>query len=119
MEKRTGAVLYDRDDSLCMTDNRSAQFLFQIAEDVIVKKGADRNAEPIAEFFDGRNCCAVVSAADDVVYGGLRDTADGTKFVDGKVMLVAQRQDADLDRFTDYHNSHPFKQRLINFSCNP
>lgn len=56
---------------------RLLDLLLQIVEKVGGKKLQNRDLQPVANFLDGRNGGGGVATADDVVQGGLRDTAHG------------------------------------------
>lgn len=49
----------------------------------------DGDTQAVTQFFDGGNCGAAVSPADDVVDSRLRDTAHVAQLVDGDVLLLA------------------------------
>ena len=81
-------------------------FLFQIPEQLRIKEVLDCDSQTIAEFLDGRNCCAAVPTADDVVYCGLGHTAHATELVDGNIALAAQFQNTLLNSLADVHGYH-------------
>lgn len=58
-------------------------FLLQATEQLVIEKIVYRNAQPVANFFDGGNGSAVVPSADDVVKGRLGNTTEGRKLVYG------------------------------------
>lgn len=64
-------------------------FLLQILKQRIVKELLDADSQAVTEFFDCRDCRAVVSAVDDVVQRRLGYAAYRTEFVDGDVVEFA------------------------------
>ena len=56
-------------------------FLLQAGKQIRVEELVDCNTETIAQFLYCGYGCTVVPAANDVVYGGLRNTTNATKFV--------------------------------------
>ena len=67
------------------------------------KELPDRDTQSVAQLFYGGNGGAVVSAADNVVDGGLRYAAEAAEPVDGQAVLPAQLQDTLSDCFADIH----------------
>ena len=65
------------------------EFLIQIPEQVGIKELLDGNSQAITKLFDSGNGGAPIAATDDVVHGGLGDTAHGAQFVDGDILLPA------------------------------
>ena len=68
---------------------RLFDLLLKVQELRAVKELGKGHFQPVAQLFDGRDRRAVVAPADNVVQGGLRDSADGGKAVDGHVVLPA------------------------------
>ena len=58
-------------------------FLLQATEQPVIEKIVYRNAQPVANFFDGGNGSAVVPSADDVIKSGLGNATEGRKLVYG------------------------------------
>ena len=83
------------------------EFLIQIPEQVRIKELLDGNSQAITELFNGGNGGAPIAATDDVVHGGLGDTAHGAQFVDRNVLLPAQLQNPLFDSFTDTQGAPP------------
>lgn len=77
------------------------EFLIQIPEQVRIKELLDSNSQAITKLFDGGNGGAPIAATDDVVHGGLGDTAHGAQLVDGDIFLPAEFQNPLFDSFTD------------------
>ena len=68
--------------SLWITHLKSLfDFLFQMIENIWCKELDNRNIQTIAQFLNGCYCRAVVSTADNVVDGRLRDAAYGAQFI--------------------------------------
>lgn len=78
-------------------------FLIQIEEQLVIEKALNGNAKAITELLDGGNGGAVVAAADDVIDGGLGDTADVAQFIDGQILFLAQKQNTLPYSFADIH----------------
>lgn len=74
-----------------MVANRALllDFLFQITEQIRMKKVLNCDSKTIAEFLDCRNGGTTVSSADDVVYSRLRYAAHTTEFIDGNITFTA------------------------------
>lgn len=62
-----------------------------------MKKINNGNTESVTQFFDGGNGGAVISPADNIVYGGLCYAAPCTKSVDGNITFLAQFNDPLAD----------------------
>jgi hypothetical protein len=86
----------------------SLDFLFQPSKQFRLEELLDGDVQPIADFLDGGYRGAVVPPADDVVEGGLGDTAHAAQLIDGDVTLLAQFQYALFDSFADGHGHHLF-----------
>ena len=65
----------------------SFHFRFYVLEQIIIEEINDRNPQAVAQLLERGNGGAVVSAADHIVHGGLRDAADRAQFVNGQVSL--------------------------------
>lgn len=72
------------------------------------KKIRKRDINTVTDLFDGRYGHAVVSPADDVVQGGLCDTAGRCKFVHRHMPLTAYLDDPSSDSITYTHHDSPF-----------
>ena len=81
-------------------------FLFQVAEQFGIKELLNGNAQSVAKLFDSRNCCAVITATNDVVDRRLGDTTHAAQLIDGDIVLTAQFQNPFLDGFSDVHGYH-------------
>ena len=71
------------------------------------------NTQTIAQLFDRGYGCAVVSAANDVVHGGLRNTANAAEFVNGNIAFLTQLNDSLPDSFAYGHRYHLFLSKRI------
>ena len=49
----------------------------------------DGDTQAVTQLFNGGDCSAAVSPADDVIDGRLRDTAHIAQLVDGNVLFLA------------------------------
>ena len=67
------------------------------------EKNLNFDADTVTDFFDGCNGGTVVPTADDVVQGGLCDSADGSEFVYGNLVFCAKFKDAKSDCHTYIH----------------
>ena len=83
------------------------EFLIQIPEEVRIEELLDGNSQAITKLFDGGNGGAPIAATDNIVHGGLGDTAHGAQLIDGNVLLLAEFQDAFLDCFIDIQDRSP------------
>lgn len=54
-----------------------------------MEKFLNGDTQAVTQLFDGGNCSAAVSSADDVIDSGLRDTAHVAQLIDGDVLLLA------------------------------
>ena len=54
-----------------------------------MKKLLDSDTQAVTQLFDGGDCGAAVSSADDVIDSRLRDTAHVAQLIDGDVLLLA------------------------------
>ena len=78
-------------------DNRSAKgaflmarlfhFRFYIFEQIIIEEVNDRDSQAVAQHLQRGNGGAVISSADHIVHGGLRDAADRAQLVNSQVSL--------------------------------
>lgn len=83
------------------------EFLIQIPEQVGIKELLDDNSQAITELFNGGNGGTSIAATDNIVHGGLGDTAHGAQLVDGNIFLPAQLQNPLFDSFTDTQGAPP------------
>ena len=81
-------------------------FLFQVTKQFTVKELLNGDAQAVTQFFDGGDGGAAVAAADNVVDGGLGDTANSAELVDGNICFLTQLYNALFDRFADIHGPH-------------
>lgn len=81
-------------------------FLFHVAEQVGVEELFNSDSQSIAKLLDGGNRGTVVAATDYIIDSGLGNAADATEFVDGKVLLLAQFQNALFYCFTNIYGNH-------------
>jgi hypothetical protein len=65
-------------------------FLFQIVKLFGVKKLRERNAQAIAEFFNGNDTGIFTSAQDNIAYRGLTDGRPGAEIIHGDMPLSAK-----------------------------
>ena len=70
------------------------------------EKFTERNIQSVAKLFDCGYACAVISAADDIIYGGLCDPAHAAQLIDGNTPHPAQFNDAASNSFTNTHGYH-------------
>ena len=78
--------------------------------------------EAVAEFFDGRDCRAAISSADNIVDSGLCHAALDGERVDREIPLQAEFQDPLSYSLSDLNAPAPLslllcKERLHNTSC--
>ena len=59
----------------------SFHFRLYVLEEISIEEINDRDPQTVAKLLDRRNGRAVVSTADHVVHGRLRDAADRAQFV--------------------------------------
>ena len=78
-------------------------FLLKVLEKRRGEKVEDRDLKTVADLFDRGNRCGIVSSADDIVQGGLRDAAYGGKLVQCNVVLLTKLQNAHSDRVSNIH----------------
>ena len=83
-------------------------FLLQASEDIGMEKLLNCDTQTVAELFYGRNGSAVVPTAYDIIYCGLRDSAQRAELVDGNISLIAQLQYPFSYSFSYGHRYHPF-----------
>ena len=76
----------------------------------------NRHIQAVAEFFDGGDRDAFVSAADYVVHCRLCHAAHSAELVDGNVPFPAELQDPFFDCFANIHRYH-LMQMIPIFSC--
>ena len=69
----------------------------------MVEKLDDRKIQSVADLLNGGDRRAVVSAADDIVQGRLRDPGEGGKPIDRDPALGAKTTDPPPYRFSDFH----------------
>ena len=84
----------------------SFDFRLQIMEKVRFEKILNGHSKPVAYFFQRRNGNALVSSADKVVEGRLRNAAFRTQPVEGYVVIAAQFQDTRSGGFSNSHRNH-------------
>ena len=66
--------------------------MFKCRKKLGAEEITDVNLQAVADLFDGGNGGAVVSSADDIIKGGLRNAGECCHTVDGYVVLGAQFQ---------------------------
>ena len=81
-----------------------------------MEKLLNRQIQAVAEFFDGGDRDAFVSAADDIVDRRLCHAAHSAELVDGNVPFPAELQDTFFDCFANIHRYH-LVQMIPIFSC--
>ena len=94
----------------------SLDLLFQIPEQFRMEKIFYGDPQSVAQFFDRRHRCTIVSAADDIVHSGLRDTAHSAELVDGNIAFSAQFYDPLPDSISDVHVCFSFFRKSISKS---
>ena len=62
-------------------------FRFYIFKQIIIEEIDDRDPQAVAQLLERGDGGAVVSAADHIVHGGLRDAADRAQLVNTQVSL--------------------------------
>ena len=62
-------------------------FRFYVSEQIIIEEVNDRDPQAVAQLLQRGDGGAVVSAADHIVHGGLRDAADRAQLVNSQVSL--------------------------------
>jgi len=65
----------------------SFHFRFNVLEQIIIEKINDRDSQAVAQLLHRGNGGAVISSADHIVHGGLRDAADRAQLVNSQVSL--------------------------------
>ena len=73
----------------------------------------DCDTQSIAEFLNCRYSSTVISAANDIVHGGLRNTANATEFINGNIAFLTQLNDSLPDSFAYGHRYHLFLSKMI------
>ena len=91
-------------------------FLFQICKCFRMEKFVNRDTQTVTKFFDRRNRCAVISAADDIVDGRLRYTAYTAQFVERDLIFLTKFYDSLSNSFSYRHGYHPFSSKMISIS---
>ena len=87
-----------------------------------MEKFLNGNAQAITELLDRRDCCTMISSADNVVDCGLRYTALDGESVNRNIPLLADIYDSLSYSFSDLNAPAPLslllcKERLHNASC--
>ena len=88
-------------------------FLLQSCKQRGAKEFLNRNTQSVAKFLDRRNGSAIIPSADNIVHGGLRNTADAAELVNGDVSFLAQLNDSLPDSFAYGHRYHLFLSKMI------
>ena len=65
----------------------SFHFRFYVFEKIIIEEVNYRNSQAVAQLLKRGNSRAVVTAADHIVHGGLRDATVRAQFVNSQVAL--------------------------------
>ena len=65
----------------------SFHFRLYVFKQIIIEEVDDRDPQAVAQLLECGDGGAVVSAADHIVHGGLRDAADCAQLVDSQVSL--------------------------------
>lgn len=65
----------------------SFYFRFDVFEQIIIEEIDDRDPKAVAQLLQRGNGGAVISSADHIVHGGLRDAADRAQLVNSQVSL--------------------------------
>ena len=71
------------------------------------------NTQTIAQLFDRGYGRTVISAANDVVDGGLRNAANATQFVNRDITFLAQLNNSLPDSLAYGHRYHLFLSKMI------
>ena len=85
----------------------------------MVEKLDDRKIQSVADLLNGGDRRAVVSAADDIVQGRLRDSGEGGKPIDRDPALGAKTTDPLPYRFSDFHTFPLFFDLFLHFIVYP
>ena len=64
-------------------------FLLQASKQFRMEELINRNTQTVTQLLDRGHSRAVVSAANDVVYGRLRNATNTAQFVDGDISFLA------------------------------
>ena len=103
--------MWGGDADLCDRERKKAipllYLLFKIPEQVRMKEILYCDSESITELFDRRNGCAVVTSADDIIDGRLRNAAEIAEFVNGDALRITQFNDSHSNRFSDAQQVSP------------
>ena len=73
----------------------------------------DCNTQTVTQLFDCGYSCAIVSAANNVVNSGLRNTANAAEFVNGDISFLAQLNNSLPDSLAYGHRYHLFLSKMI------
>ena len=65
----------------------SFHFRFYVFEQIVIEKINDRDPQAVAQLLKRGDGGAIVTAADHIVHGGLRDAADRAQLVNSQVSL--------------------------------
>lgn len=87
-----------------MDDEWLFDFLFEGKEKGGLEEFRDGDFQPVADFLHGGNGGGVVASADDIVQGGLGDTADERQVIDGNLALLTKLQNPLANRLSDGHS---------------
>ena len=97
--------------AFCSAPLASLDFLLQRKEYVRIEEVLNRDPQSIAELLDRCNGSAVISSADDIVHGGLCNTAHIGKLVNGNAMLTTQFNDPLPNGLTNCNGYHFLLQK--------
>ena len=73
----------------------------------------DCNTQTVTQLLNSGHCCTVVSSANNIVHGGLRNATNAAKFVNGNIAFLAQLNDSLPDGFAYGHRYHLFLSKMI------
>ena len=76
-----------------------------------MEKVLNADTQSVTQLFQGCDSRAVVSAADDIIDGGLRYTTQIAELVDGNPALSAQLDNTLSDSLSDVYGYHLFPLR--------
>ncbi len=85
----------------------------------MVEELDDRKIQSVADLLNGGDRRTVVSAADDIVQGRLRDPGEGGKPIDRDPALGAKTTDPPPYRFSDFHTFSLFFDLFLLFIVYP
>lgn len=74
-----------------------------------MEKLVNGHIQPVTKLLDRGNGRTVISSADDIIDRGLRNAADRAQLIDGNIAFLTQSNNSLLDRFSNRHRYHLYK----------